>query len=151
MQGGSQAQLATHGLMAQILCKVGRQRCCPHLPACLTHLLASLLLPNKYRAAGIYDSLTKLRRVQELCERLGVHTQPRQLGSLWVVPVFRWGRLGWPAAGTCADPASLHPVESLRYCTHPPHTCLSVQLAPQELGPGARHPRRAPGLCLDNC
>ena len=49
------------------------------------------LLSTTHRAAGIYDSLTKLRRVLELCERLGVHTQPRQLGSLWVVPLFRCG------------------------------------------------------------
>ena len=43
------------------------------------------------RAAGVHDSLTKLRLIWEACARLGVHTRPRCLGgSLWIVPVLRW-------------------------------------------------------------
>ena len=36
------------------------------------------------------DSLTKLARVRELCETLGVQTTPQLLGSVWVVPLAAW-------------------------------------------------------------
>ena len=96
----------------------------PLLPAATQHT-------HTYRAAGIYDSLTKLRRVLDLCERLGVHTQPRQLGSLWIVPLFRWGSLGGHGtrvlilfhctlSKACAAPLCLR--------TDPPTACLPACL-----------------------
>ncbi|KAL4428836.1 hypothetical protein ABPG77_005274 [Micractinium sp. CCAP 211/92] len=49
-----------------------------------------LWVRERDRASGVLDSLTKLRRICELCTRLGVHTQPRQLGGLWVAPLLSW-------------------------------------------------------------
>lgn len=36
------------------------------------------------------DSLEKLDRVIELCDRLDVHTRPARTGKLWIVPLFSW-------------------------------------------------------------
>lgn len=41
------------------------------------------------RSVG-YDSLEKLGRVMEICDRLGVHTRPARAGELWVVPLYSW-------------------------------------------------------------
>lgn len=53
------------------------------------------------REAGIFDSLTKLQRIQQLCQRLGVHTRPRRLGSTWIVPLLRRGPGGVAGSGPC--------------------------------------------------
>jgi len=37
-----------------------------------------------------YDSLEKLARVLEICDRLGVQTRPARAGELWVVPLYSW-------------------------------------------------------------
>lgn len=49
-----------------------------------------LWIREKDRASGLMDSRAKLARVLELCQRLGVHTQPRRLGNLWLAPLFSW-------------------------------------------------------------
>ncbi|NKB71720.1 MAG: serine/threonine protein phosphatase [Candidatus Latescibacteria bacterium] len=36
------------------------------------------------------DSLEKFHRVLELCRRLGVETEPGQVGARWIVPLFSW-------------------------------------------------------------
>ena len=42
------------------------------------------------RNAGAEDSLAKLQAVLNLCDELGVLTEPCQLGQLLVVPIFAW-------------------------------------------------------------
>lgn len=37
----------------------------------------------------------KLRAVQALCARLGVHTAPACVGGVWVVPLFSWYSAHW--------------------------------------------------------
>lgn len=49
-----------------------------------------LWLRGADRAAGVQDSTDKLRRVLDICARLGVATSPRRLGNLWVVPMHSW-------------------------------------------------------------
>ncbi|KAL4854508.1 hypothetical protein ACK3TF_004685 [Chlorella vulgaris] len=44
---------------------------------------------------GKYDSLEKLRRVQALCARLGVLTEPACVGGLWVFPLLSWYHASW--------------------------------------------------------
>lgn len=39
---------------------------------------------------GAYDSLEKLRRVQEMCRRINVETKPVEMNGLWVVPLLSW-------------------------------------------------------------
>lgn len=41
------------------------------------------------RQAGVTDSATKLQLILDTCRRLGVHTRPRRLGDLWIVPLLR--------------------------------------------------------------
>jgi predicted phosphodiesterase len=36
------------------------------------------------------DSIEKLGKVIELCDRLGVHTRPSQAEGVWIVPLFSW-------------------------------------------------------------
>lgn len=42
------------------------------------------------RNAGAEDSIQKLHKVLELCEELGVATQPALLGQLLLVPLAAW-------------------------------------------------------------
>ncbi len=44
--------------------------------------------PDKNASAS--DSVAKLRVVLAICQRLGVHTSPKQLGQLWIAPVLAW-------------------------------------------------------------
>lgn len=65
------------------------------------------------------DSLTKLRRIVALCTRLGVHTQPRQLGNLWVAPLLSWHH--HRCAATLRTPAvdAAHTHSRLQTASHP--------------------------------
>lgn len=36
------------------------------------------------------DALTKLAATLDLCDRLGVHTGPRRIGGVWIVPLLSW-------------------------------------------------------------
>jgi hypothetical protein len=42
------------------------------------------------RNGGTRESVAKLHRVLQLCEELGVITQPTQLGGLLLVPLLAW-------------------------------------------------------------
>jgi hypothetical protein len=42
------------------------------------------------RNGGATDSVGKLHRVLQLCDELGVITQPTQLGGLLLVPLLSW-------------------------------------------------------------
>ena len=45
---------------------------------------------------GQYDSLTKLHKIQDLCNDLGVHTAPVKLPSgIWIVPIWSWYHADW--------------------------------------------------------
>lgn len=45
---------------------------------------------------GQYDSLTKLHKIQDLCNDLGVHTSPVKLPSgIWIVPIWSWYHANW--------------------------------------------------------
>jgi predicted phosphodiesterase len=37
-----------------------------------------------------YTSVDKFFQIQELCETLGIHTQPAQIGGVWIVPLLSW-------------------------------------------------------------
>lgn len=32
----------------------------------------------------------KLKVLQQLCQRLGVHTEPACVGGVWIVPLLSW-------------------------------------------------------------
>jgi hypothetical protein len=69
--------------------------------------------------SGEYDSVEKLHMLLELCDRLGVHTQPGRAGGLWVVPLLSWydtegdagratpGLEGWADFHYCKWPADM--------------------------------------------
>lgn len=74
---------------------------------------------SRERNGGAADSVAKLDVVLQLCQRLGVHTSPAQLGALWVAPVLSWHHKGWDeepdvpgmpraSAMTIADYAACH-------------------------------------------
>lgn len=69
--------------------------------------------------SGGHDSVDKLHMLSELCDRLGIHTQPARAGDLWVVPLLSWydlgrgvshatqGLEGWADFHFCKWPASV--------------------------------------------
>lgn len=44
-----------------------------------------------------YTSVDKLLKIQELCEMLGVHTQPAQIEGVWIVPLLSWYQASFDA------------------------------------------------------
>jgi len=67
------------------------------------------------------DSLDKFCKIRELCDRMGVHTRPKEFeGNVWVIPLFSWYD---PALDNENDSAD-HPVQvqtwnDYRYCKWP--------------------------------
>ncbi len=66
-----------------------------------------------------YDSLEKLARVLELCDRLGVHTAPSRAEGVWVVPLFSWYEAQFDGEGR-ADAEELEGWADFYYCRWPP-------------------------------
>ncbi len=45
------------------------------------------------------DSFQKFDQILALCDRLGIHTQPKLVDGAWVVPLFSWYEAGFYPAG----------------------------------------------------
>ncbi|EFN56980.1 hypothetical protein CHLNCDRAFT_21755 [Chlorella variabilis] len=60
---------------------------------------------------GQYDSLEKLRRVQALCARLGVRTEPACVGGVWIFPILSWYHASWDRE---PDVPGAHPISKAR-------------------------------------
>lgn len=65
------------------------------------------------------DSLEKLGRVLRLCERLGVRTDPAQVGGAWVVPLFSWYSPDFDEGGEEADPKEMEGWADNYFCKWP--------------------------------
>lgn len=67
---------------------------------------------------GRGDSIEKLARVIEVCERLGVSTRPGRAGDCWVVPLFSWYDEGFDVDGS-GDTESLEGWADRYFCKWP--------------------------------
>lgn len=67
---------------------------------------------------GRGDSIQKLSRVVEICERLGVSTRPGHAGGSWVVPLFSWYDESFDVDGS-GDTASLEGWADRYFCKWP--------------------------------
>lgn len=63
------------------------------------------------RVAWLSFGAGKLQRVLELCNRLGVHTQPTCVEGLWVVPLLSWYHDRWD---TEPDVPGAQPISHVR-------------------------------------
>ena len=80
--------------------------------------------PLPRRAAGLHDSLAKLRRVVALCAGLGVHTAPARVGAgLWVAPLWSRHHASFDSEPDVpgVPPASHWTVADYSACAWPPH------------------------------
>jgi len=59
----------------------------------------------------------KLRRLEELCETLGVRTRPARVGGVWVVPLLSWYHASFDAE---PDIEGARPVDQVRAFAHAP-------------------------------
>lgn len=66
-----------------------------------------------------FDSVEKVRRVIELCDRLGVRTRPAKAGDVWVVPLFSWYEAQFDADAS-ADEEELKAWSDFYFCRWPP-------------------------------
>jgi len=64
------------------------------------------------------DSIEKLFRVLELCERLDVKTGPSKVGEVWVVPLFSWYCADFDTEATDAD-SQLEAWADFHFCRWP--------------------------------
>ncbi|PSC74940.1 Metallo-dependent [Micractinium conductrix] len=95
-----------------------------------------LWVRERDRAAGVHDSLTKLRLIWEACARLGVHTRPRCLGgSLWIVPVLSWHHRSFDSEPDIpgVPPVSAWTVGDYASCQWPPSVPGGDSYGSQEL------------------
>lgn len=44
---------------------------------------------------GKYDSLGKLQVLMQICAQLGVHTTPKKIEGVWIVPILSWYHASW--------------------------------------------------------
>lgn len=44
-----------------------------------------------------YTSVDKFFKIQDLCATLGIHTQPTQIGGVWIVPLLSWYQASFDA------------------------------------------------------
>jgi hypothetical protein len=65
-----------------------------------------------------YDSLEKLSRVIEICDRLGVQTRPARAGRLWIVPLYSWYEAAFDADES-ADVEELEAWADFYFCRWP--------------------------------
>jgi predicted phosphodiesterase len=65
------------------------------------------------------DSVEKLKRVVELCDRLGVHTRPSKADGVWIVPLYSWYEAQFDVDGS-ADEEGLQAWADLYFCKWPP-------------------------------
>lgn len=64
------------------------------------------------------DSLEKLDRIIELCDRLDIHTRPARAGKLWIVPLFSWYEADFDSDRT-ADNSELAGWADFYFCKWP--------------------------------
>lgn len=64
------------------------------------------------------NSLEKLDRIIELCDRLDVHTSPARAGKVWIVPLFSWYEADFDSDQT-ADEATLAGWADFFFCKWP--------------------------------
>lgn len=69
------------------------------VPACVCaspsqDLLSRGALPVQHERDQ-YDSLRKLEILSSVCKGLGVHTSPRQVDGVWIVPLLSWYHGCW--------------------------------------------------------
>lgn len=48
-----------------------------------------LWVTKQEREQGV-DSLSRLAEIIALCDKLGVHTRPKRMGKVWIVPIYSW-------------------------------------------------------------
>ncbi len=65
------------------------------------------------------DSVEKLKRVIELCDRLGVYTRPSKADGVWVVPLYSWYEPQFDADGG-DDEKELEGWADFYFCKWPP-------------------------------
>ena len=63
------------------------------------------------RSDSAAPSAGKLRKIEELCTAAGVHTRPRLVGGVWVVPLLSWYHSTWDRE---PDVDGARPVEKVR-------------------------------------
>mmetsp|Transcript_6521 Transcript_6521/g.15027 ORF Transcript_6521/g.15027 Transcript_6521/m.15027 type:complete len:363 (-) Transcript_6521:111-1199(-) len=61
---------------------------------------------------GCKDSVEKFRKLEKLCEELGVHTQPTWVDGVLIAPILSWYHAGFDAEPDISDD-SLVPVEQM--------------------------------------
>lgn len=70
------------------------------------------------------SSLAKLDGMLKLCEELGVHTQPKLVGGVWIVPLLSWYHSSWDVEPNIVEvevlPTHMVAVDFFR-CTWPTH------------------------------
>ena len=68
----------------------------------------------------------KLRRLEELCASLGVHTRPARVGGVWVVPLLSWYHASFDAE---PDIEGARPVDQVRAAARAPWSCCGSPTA----------------------
>jgi len=72
------------------------------------------------------DSIEKLFRVLELCERLGVKTEPSRVGEVWVVPMFSWYCADFDTDSSAPD-SELYGWADFHFCRWPASVASPAQ------------------------
>lgn len=78
--------------------------------------------PNSAAQGSYARSAGKLRKIEELCAAVGVHTRPRLVGGVWIVPLLSWYHSTWDRE---SDVAGARPVEKV---------CNLIRLCIEALG-----------------
>jgi hypothetical protein len=66
-----------------------------------------------------YDSMEKLRRIQEMCRRIDVETNPVKVDGLWLVPLFSWYDREFDSDGDDRDLEELEGWADFYFCKWP--------------------------------